>query len=129
VASGPAGSSPILLSPDYKDDGGKAIWTIQSGARILVSQTDIPQAGVTVDNYASNVPLLPSGAAGQRIVVIGGRKTFQYELQNFPWFDSTNTVFFRDDGTRVSVTISYPSGRGPTRAAEYAQILASLVIE
>jgi hypothetical protein len=123
----PQGGSIIwLYSADYKDDGGVEIQTIRQGSRIDISQTDIPQKDVTADNYATKYP---SGAADGTVVVINGRKAFQDRQAMPPWFDATDTVVFRDDGTRVEVRISYPSGQPTSHVQDYDQLLASLVIQ
>jgi hypothetical protein len=48
---------------------------------------------------------------------------------NAPWWESTNTIFFRDDGTEVEVGIDYPSGVPTTHAEEYGQLLSSLAYQ
>ena len=127
----PDGSINSLLSPDYHDSGGVGITTIQQGGVIGVGQTDIPQPEVTADNYASNPILFPAGtgATDAGVVVINGHKAFQYKTRRPPWWDSTETIFFRVDGTRVDVGISYPTGQDDPHAQEYEQVLASVVIE
>ena len=127
--TGPGGSIIWIYSADYKDDGGMQIQTIQHGARIVIGQTDIPQQGVTAENYGSNATLFPFNATDGKVIVINGRNDFQYRQPMAPWFDSVETVFFRDDGTRVTVDISYPSGQDDSLAADYAQLLASVSIE
>ena len=123
----PGGSIIWLYSPDYKDNGGMEIQTIQQGARIDFGQTDIPQKDVTAHNYGSNSILYPSNATNGTVIVVSGRNAFQYRQANPPWFDSTDTVFFRDDGTRVEVRISFPNEQPATHALDYQQILESLV--
>ena len=113
-----------LYSPDYKDSGGAEIQTIQQGGRLVFSQTDVPQTGVTADNYPT------SNRAGYKdgsVVVINCRRAFQLRQGNPPWWDTTSTVFFRDDGTQVEVAMNYPSGQPAPHFQEYEQLLASLV--
>jgi len=123
-----SGRSVTLFTPDYRDSGGVQITTIQQGATIVVSQTDIPQKDVTAENYGSNRILFPSDATDAKVIVINGRKTFQYRTSVAPWFDITQTLFFRDDGTRVDVAIQYPRGHDVAHAQDYAQLLASVAI-
>jgi hypothetical protein len=120
------GSIFWLYSPDYKDSGGAEIQTIQQGARMVFSQTDLPRKDITADNYAtSNRAHYLSG----KVVVINCRKAFQLRQSNTPWWDSSSTIFFRDDGTEVEVAIDYPTGQPETHAREYGQLLSSLVYQ
>jgi hypothetical protein len=41
----------------------------------------------------------------------------------------TSTVFFRDDGTMVEVSMAYKSGQQEPDAQEYDQLLASLIYQ
>ena len=120
----PGGSIFFLYSPDYKDSGGPEIQTIQQGARMVFSQTDLPRKDITADNYpTSNRAAYLDG----HVVVITCRKAFQLRQSNKPWWESTSTIFFRDDGTEVEVGIDYPSGMPITHPGEYGQLLSSLV--
>ena len=122
----PGGSIFWLYSPDYKDSGGAEIQTVQQGARLVFSQTDLPRMDVTADNYpTSNL----AGYLSGKVIVINCRKAFQVHQSNAPWWDSTSTVFFRDDGTEVEVDIDYPIGMPATNAAEYGRLLSSLVYQ
>jgi hypothetical protein len=126
----PSASSLIFLySPDFKDDGGIQIQKIQQGARITISQTDLPQKDLTAENYGSNGLLYQPDATDGKVVVINGRRAFQFRQPGPRWFDSTVTIFFRDDGTRVEVAMEYPSGHPAAQVAEYDQLLASLAYQ
>ncbi len=122
----PYPGGPTLYSTDYKDSGGAEIQTIQQGARMTFSQTDLPRKDITADNYPTSYR---SGYLGGHVVVINCRKAFQLRQSNAPWWESTSTIFFRDDGTEVGVGIDYPSGMPTTHAGEYGQLLSSLVYE
>jgi len=120
------GSIFWLYSPDYKDSGGAEIQTIQQGARMVFSQTDLPRKDISADNYPTSNR---SGYISGKVVVINCRKAFQLQQSNAPWWDSSSTIFFRDDGTEVEVAIDYPSGQPETHAEDYGQLLSSLVYQ
>jgi hypothetical protein len=120
----PGGSIFWLYSPDYKDSGGAEIQTIQQGVLMVFSQTDVPRKDTTADNYPTSDR---AGYLDGHVVVITCRKAFQLRQSNTPWWESTSTIFFRDDGTEVEIGIDYPSGMPTTRAGEYGQLLSSLV--
>jgi hypothetical protein len=122
----PGGSIFWLYSPDYKDSGGAEIQTIQQGARMVFSQTGLPSKDITADNYTTSNR---AGYLSGKVVVINCRKAFQLRQSNGPWWDSSSTIFFRDDGTEVEVAIDYPSGLPETHAEEYGQLLSTLVYE
>ena len=121
-----SGSIFWLYSPDYKDSGGAEIQTIQQGARMVFSQTDLPRKDITAENYPTSNR---AGYLSGKVVVINCRNAFQLRQSNAPWWDSSSTIFFRDDGTEVQVAIDYPSGQPETHAAEYGQLLSSLVYQ
>jgi hypothetical protein len=120
------GSIFWLYSPDYKDSGGAESQTIQQGARMVFSQTDLSRKDVTADNYPTSNR---AGFLSGKVVVINCRKAFQMRQTNAPRWDSSSTIFFRDDGTEVEVAIDYPSGQPETHAQEYGQLLSSLVYQ
>ena len=122
----PGGSIFWLYSPDYKDSGGTEIQTIQQGARMVFSQTDLPRKDITADNYPTSDR---AGYLAGGVVVISCQKAFQLRQSNAPWWESTSTIFFRDDGTEVEVGIDYPSGMPTTHHGEYGQLLSSLVYQ
>jgi hypothetical protein len=108
--------NPRLTSPNYKDNaagGNQGTSTILSGESFGVTQTSVPQTDVTADNYLTNPVLFPAvtGRTG-KVVSINGAKTVQIvTIQNE--YDSTQNVFFRKDGTRVTVGIGYAHGTKP----------------
>jgi hypothetical protein len=114
------GSIFWLYSPDYKDSGGAEIQTIQLGARMVFSQTDLPRKDITADNYPTSNR---AGYVDGKVVVLSCRKAFQLRQANPPWFDSSSTVLFRDDGTEVEAQLMYPSGHPAPHASEYASCL------
>jgi hypothetical protein len=120
------GSIFWLYSPDYKDSGGAEIQAIQQGARMVFSQTDLPRRDITADNYPTSNR---SGYISGTVVVINCRKAFQLRQSNAPRWDSSSTIFFRDDGTEVEIALDYPSGQPETHVEEYRQLLSSLVYQ
>ena len=93
---------------------------------MVFSQTDLPRKDITADNYPTSNR---SGYISGKVVVINCRKAFHLQQSNAQWWDSTSTIFFRDDGTNVEVASDYPSGTPATHAGEYGQLLSSLVYQ
>ena len=121
-------NSPGVSSPDYVESGGQNNMKIDRGAQIYLTQTDIAQLNVTADNYLLNTNLYIVGThKNGRITQINGTKIVQYE-QPSTGYDYTNTVFFRKNGTRVTVHNIYPKDSYPYKA-EYDALLNTVKIE
>ena len=121
-------NSPGLTSPDYKESGGRDTAKIEQGAQIYVTQNDLPRFDITADSYLSNPVLYVADAhKNGRIVLINGDKVVQYE-QPSTGYDYTDTVFFRKNGTKVTVHIIYPKGDNPYEA-EYKTLLDTVKVD
>ncbi len=107
-----------LTSSDFESTGVQKE-TVSSGALLTVSQTDIPQKNITADNYQKSSSAL--GGSNFKTLTISGNKVVQYTNNEL-----TTTVFFRSNGTRIQVDITYAAKDSEASLNTYDLLLATV---
>jgi prepilin-type N-terminal cleavage/methylation domain-containing protein len=124
-------NSALIQSPDYSKEGLQAM-KINSGAFVEVSQTDIPQKAYTADNFQDWGYQYYGDTKNAKVITVNAQKVVQFEAQhrngNYGW-DSTTTIFFKSDGTKIEVRFGYKVGDRQTHNATYQHVLETINVE